>query len=112
MYVKSKWNIYRGCGEFDQGRSRLARQVGMQWESAPMPQVEFPVFGKFFWPPSSKALGVNLWHKGYDVRLVNNDGVMCTETAWQFAAINLGQARARSEKQTEQTSSRVEQSRL
>lgn len=41
-------------------------------------------------PTSSWALRVNQRHKGYDVRLVTNDDMMCTETTWQFAAINLG----------------------
>lgn len=41
-------------------------------------------------PTSSEALEVNQRHKGYDVRLVTNDNMMCTETTWQFAAINLG----------------------
>lgn len=64
-------------------------QAGQASESEPsQPQVDFPVFRTPLSPPLSKAWEVHLRHKGYDVCLVNNDDMMCPETAWQFAAIN------------------------
>lgn len=80
--MKSKWNIYRLCTEPDQRR-------GLFGESEHSLELNFLSL-ETFPPTSSQALGVNQRHKGYDVRLVTNDNMMCTETTWQCAAINLG----------------------
>lgn len=80
--MKSKWNIYRLCTELDQRRNLFG-------ESEHSPELTF-LSSETLAPNSSQALGVNQRHKGYDVRLVTNDNIMCTETTWQFAAINLG----------------------
>lgn len=80
--MKSKWNIYGLCTEPDQRR-------GLSGESEHSSELNFLSLESLA-PTSSQALRVNQRHKGYDVRLVTNDNMMCTETTWQFAAINLG----------------------
>lgn len=80
--MKSKWNIYKLCTEPDQRRSLFG-------ESEQSRELNFLSLETLA-PTASQALGVNQRHKGYDVRLVTNDNMMCAETTWQFAAINLG----------------------